>query len=112
MIASDAAIDEPDGASDALVAAVGKVSEALEWVERARGRLYDFHQMMGHAISCSVRRPRPSRVPCLTAFWTKALASRIEAGEGSERRLVNVVMAHDCPHSCCLKLGTRLRPYV
>jgi hypothetical protein len=25
------------------------VSEALEWIERARGRLYDFHQMMGHA---------------------------------------------------------------
>jgi hypothetical protein len=31
------------------VAAVGKASEALEWVERARGHLYDFHQMMGHA---------------------------------------------------------------
>jgi hypothetical protein len=28
---------------------VGVLSEALEWVERARGRLYDFHQMMGHA---------------------------------------------------------------
>jgi hypothetical protein len=39
----------PEGASDDLVAAVGKVSEALEWVERARGRLYDFHQMLGHA---------------------------------------------------------------
>jgi hypothetical protein len=31
------------------VTAVGKASEALEWVERARGHLYDFHQMMGHA---------------------------------------------------------------
>lgn len=31
------------------MAAVGKASEALEWVERARGHLYDFHQMMGHA---------------------------------------------------------------
>jgi hypothetical protein len=31
------------------VEAVGKLSEALEWVERARGRLYDFHQMMGRA---------------------------------------------------------------
>lgn len=41
--------DRPDGADDDTVAAVGKVSEALEWVERARGRLYDFHQMMGHA---------------------------------------------------------------
>jgi hypothetical protein len=39
----------PDGSSDATVEAVGKVSEALEWVERARGRLYDFHQLMGHA---------------------------------------------------------------
>lgn len=38
----------PDGASDATVAAVGKVSEALEWLERARGRLDDFHQMLGH----------------------------------------------------------------
>ncbi|MEJ7584338.1 MAG: hypothetical protein WKF43_09700 [Acidimicrobiales bacterium] len=39
----------PEGVSDAVVEAVGQVSEALEWVERARGRLYDFHQMMGHA---------------------------------------------------------------
>lgn len=35
--------------SDDVIAAVGKVTEALEWVERARGRLYDFHQLMGHA---------------------------------------------------------------
>ncbi len=39
----------PDGASDATVEAVGKLTEALEWVERARGDLYDFHQKMGHA---------------------------------------------------------------
>ena len=39
----------PDGVDDDTVAAVGKLSEALEWIERARGRLYDFHQMMGHA---------------------------------------------------------------
>ena len=39
----------PPGTSDAVVEAVGKVSEALEWIERARGRLYDFHQMMGRA---------------------------------------------------------------
>ena len=39
----------PDGVDDATVAAAGKLSEALEWVERARGRLYDFHQMIGHA---------------------------------------------------------------
>ena len=39
----------PSGVSDETVSAVGKFSEALEWVERARGHLYDFHQMMGHA---------------------------------------------------------------
>ncbi|HAS12655.1 MAG TPA: hypothetical protein DCS55_19420 [Acidimicrobiaceae bacterium] len=39
----------PEGVDDATVEAVGKLGEAMEWVERARGRLYDFHQMMGHA---------------------------------------------------------------
>ncbi|CAN5450420.1 hypothetical protein BH23ACT3_BH23ACT3_21070 [soil metagenome] len=39
----------PDGVTDAEVTALGKVSEALEWVERARGRLYDFHQLSGRA---------------------------------------------------------------
>lgn len=39
----------PDGVDDETVDAVGKLSEAMEWVERARGRLYDFHQMMGRA---------------------------------------------------------------
>ena len=39
----------PDGVSDETVEAVGSVSEALEYVERARGHLYSFHQLMGHA---------------------------------------------------------------
>ena len=39
----------PEGTDDDTVAAVGKVTEALEWIERARGSLYDFHQKMGHA---------------------------------------------------------------
>jgi hypothetical protein len=39
----------PTGVDDATVAAVGKLTEALEWVERARGHLYEFHQLMGHA---------------------------------------------------------------
>ena len=38
----------PEGVDDATVEAVGKVSEAVEWLERARGRLFDFHQMLGH----------------------------------------------------------------
>ncbi|AQT78080.1 hypothetical protein B1R94_00755 [Mycolicibacterium litorale] len=39
----------PAGADDDTVAAVGSLSEALEYVERARGHLYSFHQLMGHA---------------------------------------------------------------
>ncbi|HTX96227.1 MAG TPA: hypothetical protein VME67_16000 [Mycobacterium sp.] len=35
--------------SDAVVAAVGKVTEALETIERARGHLYSFHQLTGRA---------------------------------------------------------------
>ncbi|SNQ50202.1 conserved hypothetical protein [Frankia canadensis] len=34
---------------DATVDAVGRLSEALEWVERARGALYEFHQLSGRA---------------------------------------------------------------
>lgn len=39
----------PEGLDDETVEAVGAVSEALESVERARGHLYSFHQLMGHA---------------------------------------------------------------
>lgn len=39
----------PDGVSDETVSAVGKLSEALEILERARGHLYDFHQLVGGA---------------------------------------------------------------
>lgn len=39
----------PEGSSDALVAAVGKLSEAWERIERARGALFDFHQLIGGA---------------------------------------------------------------
>jgi hypothetical protein len=39
----------PEGASDATVAAVGKASEAFEYVERVRGLLFEAHQLMGRA---------------------------------------------------------------
>lgn len=45
----DEAHRRPEGATEATVAAVGKLSEALETVERARGHLYNFHQLMGGA---------------------------------------------------------------
>ncbi|WP_405182413.1 hypothetical protein OG225_16005 [Nocardia sp. NBC_01377] len=39
----------PDGVSDETVLALGKLSEALETVERARGHLYSMHQLIGGA---------------------------------------------------------------
>lgn len=50
--ARDAGQDEHDAPVDideAIVDALGKLSEALEKTERARGRLYDFHQLTGAA---------------------------------------------------------------
>ncbi|TWX40830.1 hypothetical protein ES689_05295 [Frigoribacterium sp. ACAM 257] len=39
----------PEGVDDATVAALGKLSEALEVVEHARGLLYGFHRLTGKA---------------------------------------------------------------
>ncbi len=39
----------PAGVNDGTVEATGKLSEALETVERARGHLYAFHQLSGTA---------------------------------------------------------------
>jgi len=39
----------PDGVDDATVKALGKLSEALEVVEDARGQLYRFHRLTGKA---------------------------------------------------------------
>ncbi|MEU0336707.1 hypothetical protein [Streptomyces sp. NPDC006193] len=39
----------PDGVGDEVVEALGALSKALETTERARGRLYDFHQLTGTA---------------------------------------------------------------
>ena len=40
---ADTLDQRPAGADDSTVHAGGKLSEAAEWLERARGRLYDFH---------------------------------------------------------------------
>ncbi|MFD5595352.1 hypothetical protein [Streptomyces griseorubiginosus] len=39
----------PEGVDDITVEALGALSKALETTERARGRLYDFHQLTGTA---------------------------------------------------------------
>ncbi len=45
----DSAHRRPEGLDDATVEALGKLSEALETVERVRGHLYSLHQLTGHA---------------------------------------------------------------
>lgn len=45
----DAEHTRPDGISGATVEALGKLSEALEVVEDARGSLYRFHRLTGTA---------------------------------------------------------------
>ncbi|WP_371784289.1 hypothetical protein [Streptosporangium subroseum] len=40
---------DPAYIDDTTVEALGKLSEALETTERARGHLYSFHQLTGHA---------------------------------------------------------------
>lgn len=45
----DEAHRRPDGIDDTTVEAVGKLSEALETVERVRGHLYSLHQLTGQA---------------------------------------------------------------
>lgn len=41
--------DDVSSGDQATVDAVGKATEALEYVERARGHLYAFHQLIGRA---------------------------------------------------------------
>jgi hypothetical protein len=45
----DRAHRRPDGLDDLTVEALGKLSEALETVERVRGHLYSMHQLTGKA---------------------------------------------------------------
>ncbi len=45
----DAAHRRPEGLDDATVEALGKLSEALEVMEQARGFLYGFHRLTGKA---------------------------------------------------------------
>jgi hypothetical protein len=45
----DSEHQRPPGVDDATVEALGKLSEGLEAVEEARGRLYGFHRLTGTA---------------------------------------------------------------
>ena len=39
----------PEGVSEATIEGVGTLSEAFEYIERAKGHLYTFHQLLGRA---------------------------------------------------------------
>ncbi|MDP9397940.1 MAG: hypothetical protein M3P96_09040 [Actinomycetota bacterium] len=69
----------PPGIDDATVAALGKLGEALETVERARGRLYDFHQLTGQAdlaLGEAVAMLRAAGHPALAERLTAELVGR------------------------------------
>jgi hypothetical protein len=46
---SDSSHQRPNGVTDETVEALGKLSEALEVIEHARGLLYGFHRLTGKA---------------------------------------------------------------
>jgi hypothetical protein len=48
-VAVDPAAADPADIDDTTLEALGKLSEALETTERAKGHLYSFHQLTGHA---------------------------------------------------------------
>ncbi len=69
---TDSARRPPDPAT---VEALGKISEALETVERARGHLYSFHQLSGSADLAL-----QEGVAMLRAAGHAELAEEIDAG--------------------------------
>lgn len=69
----------PDAVDDATVEALGKISEALEAVEHARGHLYAFHRLSGHAdltLQDGVRRLRDARRTDLADLVEELLVGR------------------------------------
>jgi hypothetical protein len=64
----------PEGVTDETIEALGKLSEALETCERARGHLYTFHQLTG---SSDVQLGEA--VQSLRAAGHDGIADRIES---------------------------------
>jgi hypothetical protein len=73
-LAGDPTHATPAGVDDATVDALGKLSEALETVEVARGHLYAFHQLTGSADIAL-----QGAVAALREAGHGALADRVEA---------------------------------
>lgn len=88
---------------EANVRAAGKVSEALEMTERARGHLYSFHQLTGHAdllLDEAVRQLREAGHPQLAEHITEQLIGRnVLAGRWS----FQVVEEYDDNYYACFQ---------
>jgi hypothetical protein len=75
----------PAGVSDEAVAATGKLSETVERIERARGALYEFHQLMGGAdamLDEVVDRLRA----CGESGWAELVETEIKGRNAIEGR--------------------------
>lgn len=75
----DAAHVRPEGVDDATVEALGKISEALEVVEHARGLLYGFHRLTGTAdlaLGEAVEKLRDAGHDDLAATFERDLVGR------------------------------------
>lgn len=73
----DSRHQRPEGVTDTTVEALGALSKALETAERARGALYDFHQLTGSAdlaLDDAVRLLRAAGTD-RTPIWSNARSS-------------------------------------
>src|ERR1700690_2420207 len=71
--------ERPGFASDALVSAMGKLGEALEAMEDARGHLYAFHRLSGRAdlvLQEAVAGLRDAGEPALAGDLDRTLVGR------------------------------------
>lgn len=69
----------PDGVSDETISALGKLSEALEATEAARGHLYSFHRLTGTAdltLGQAVEQLRAAGHPDLADRISRELVGR------------------------------------
>jgi hypothetical protein len=76
--------EHPAGADPATIAALGKLSEALEVAEHARGLLYGFHRMCGMAdltLQDAVTMLRQSGHQDLASDIDETLVGRDVAGD-------------------------------
>jgi hypothetical protein len=92
-----------DDLDDAAVRAAGKVSEALEMTERARGHLYSFHQLTGRAdllLDDAVQQLNDAGYPQLAEYITEHL---VGGNVLTGRWTFQVIEEYDDGYYACFK---------